>query len=210
MTHAYDEIYLDSVRQAMGNMLHYAVYDMGWNINKFYESFIKSGVAAELEKASPSFAAGKSGIELANEVYYRVTGSESNTTPEYVYGRSPEFFAGWAIAYYSWYTSKSFREIDKALPINEVVAMYNPYHEMDISQFVIEVDSRMSKYNKESQLKRLRLYASLTQSELATRSGVSKRMIEQYEQGRKTLANASATTVIRLADVLNCDVRELV
>lgn len=210
MIHAYDEIYLDSVRQAMGNMLHYAVYDMGWNINKFYESFIKSGVAAELEKASPSFAAGKSGIELANEVYYRVTGSESNITPEYVYGRSPEFFAGWAIAYYAWYTDNSFRNINRRLPIDEVVAMYNPYHEMDISQFVIEADSRMSKYNKESQLKRLRLYASLTQSELATRSGVSKRMIEQYEQGRKTLANASATTVIRLADVLNCDVRELV
>ena len=127
-----------------------------------------------------------------------------------VWERSPEFFAGWAIAYYAWYTDNSFRNINRRLPIDEVVAMYNPYHEMDISQFVIEVDSRMSKYNKESQLKRLRLYASLTQSELATRSGVSKRMIEQYEQGRKTLANASATTVIRLADVLNCDVRELV
>jgi transcriptional regulator with XRE-family HTH domain len=88
--------------------------------------------------------------------------------------------------------------------------MYNPYHEMDISQFVIEVDNRMREHYEESQLKRLRLYASLTQKELSEKSGVSKRMIEQYEQGRKTLANASATTVISLADALKCDVRELV
>ena len=209
MTHAYDKIYLDSIRQSMGNMLHFAVHDMGWNINKFYECFINSGVSAEVETASPSFAAGKSGYEIANEVCYRITGSEPTISPKYVYGRSPEFFAGWAIAYYSWYTSKSFREINLAVPIDEVVIMYDPYHEMDISQFVIEVDSRIRELREESQLRRLRKYAAITQRELAERTGVSKRMIEQYEQGRKTLANASAATVIKLADALRCDVREL-
>lgn len=210
MIHAYDKIYLDSIRQSMGNMLHYAVHDMGWDIKKFYECFINTGVSDEVDTASPSFAAGKSGFEIANEVYYRITGTEAKDSPNYVYGKSPEFFAGWAIAYYSWYVSKSFREINRVLPIDEVVKMYNPYHEMDISQFVIEVDNRMREHYEESQLKRLRLYASLTQKELSEKSGVSKRMIEQYEQGRKTLANASATTVISLADALKCDVRELV
>lgn len=142
-------------------------------------------------------------------MYYRITGIESDVEPEYVYGRSPEFFAGWSVAYYSWVRSKSYSEINLAVPITDVIAMYNPFHEMDISQFVIEINNRMEEYREESRLKRLRAYASLTQRELAERSGVSKRMIEQYEQGRKSLKNASAYTVIKLADALSCDCREL-
>lgn len=209
MTHAYDEIYLNSIRQAMGDMLHFAVHDMGWDIDKFYDCFIRSGVASEMEAQEPLYGVGRSGYEIALDVYYRITGIESDVEPEYVYGRSPEFFAGWSVAYYSWVRSKSYSEINLAVPITDVIAMYNPFHEMDISQFVIEINNRMEEYREESRLKRLRAYASLTQRELAERSGVSKRMIEQYEQGRKSLKNASAYTVIKLADALSCDCREL-
>ncbi len=55
----------------------------------------------------------------------------------------------------------------------------------------------------------MRKYAQLTQKMLAERSGVSQRMIEQYEQGRKELKHASAETVVRLSRVLNCSVNDL-
>ncbi len=210
MIHAYNKIYLNQVQDSMGTMLHFVVHDMKWDINKYYDCFISSGVAKMLEHAEPQFAAGKSGYEIAYEVYYRIFGSSTDIKPNYVFGRSPEYFAGWSVAYYSWYKAKSFNEINRAVPIDTIVDMYMPYHEMDVMHFVDEIDARMSKYYDESRLKRLRSYARLTQQELADKSGVSKRMIEQYEQGRKELKNASVATVIKLADVLRCDVRELV
>jgi DNA-binding transcriptional regulator YiaG len=210
MIHAYDEIYLNSAQKVMGNMLHFAVHDMKWNINKFFEAFISTGVAGSIERGTPRFVVGMSGYEAAYEVYYRLTGSECEITPDYVYGKSPEYFAGWSLAYYSWYSNNSFKDIYRVIPADKVVSMYHPYHEMDVMQFVIAIDEKMKVYLEESRLKRLRMYAKLTQKELAARSGVSQRMIEQYEQGRKSLSHASADSVSRLADALGCDMAELV
>ena len=65
--------------------------------------------------------------------------------------------------------------------------MYNPYHEADINKFVSVLESRMQAKSDESKLARLRAYAGLTQKALAERSGVSVRMIEQYEQGKQSV-----------------------
>ena len=144
------------------------------------------------------------------KVYYRLTGAECEVAPEYVYGKSPEYFAGWSAAYYSWYKDISFSDINRVVPIDKIVDLYHPYHEMDVMRFVDYMDEKMSAYYKESQLKRLRIYANLTQKMLSEKSGVSQRMIEQYEQGRKDLAHASAKTVKNLADALVCDIEDLI
>lgn len=210
MIHAYDESYLSKTRRAMGDMLHFAVYDLKWDISKFYKAFISTGLAHSVEIGTPTYTVGKSGYELAFEVYYRLTGAECEVSPVYVFGKTPEYFAGWAVAYYSWYKNMPFEMVDRFAPIASIVNMYNPFHEMDIMHFVEALDSKMSAYSGDVQLKRLRKYADLTQKMLATRSGVSQRMIEQYEQGRKDLKHASAETVIHLARALNCSVEELI
>ncbi len=64
--------------------------------------------------------------------------------------------------------------------------MYDPFHEMDVMQFVIALDDKMKEYREES-----------------------RRMIEQYEQGRKSLSNAAASTVSNLAEALGCSMSEL-
>ncbi len=210
MTHAYDELYLGKAQKVMGDMLHFAVHDLEWDINKFFEAFISTGVAAAVETGQPRFVVGMSGFEAAYEVYYRLTGAECKTEPKYVYGKSPEYFAGWSLAYYSWYSNNSFKDIYRVIPADRVVSMYEPFHEMDVMQFVIALDDKMKEYREESRLKRLRLYMNLTQKELALRSGVSRRMIEQYEQGRKSLSHASAATVSSLAEALGCSMSELI
>ena len=209
MIHAYDKSYLSKTQRAMGDMLHFAAYDLKWDISKFYNAFISTGLAHSVETGTPAYTVGKSGYELAFEVYYRLTGSECEVSPVYVFEKSPEYFAGWSVAYYSWYTNTPFEKINRVTPITSIIDMYNPYHEMDITHFVEVIDARISAYNNETQLKRLRKYAQLTQKMLAERSGVSQRMIEQYEQGRKELSHASAETAVRLASVLNCSVKDL-
>ena len=49
----------------------------------------------------------------------------------------------------------------------------------------------------------------MTQSQLAKSAGVSVRMIQHYEQGVKDIDKAQAITVIRIADALGCDSREI-
>ena len=89
--------------------------------------------------------------------------------------------------------------------------MYHPYHEMDILQFTDEMDSRFScaANGKETQLARLRAYASLSQSMLAQKADVPLRTIQQYEQRQKDIQRAGAHQLERMAKVLRCDVEDL-
>ncbi|MBR1451382.1 MAG: helix-turn-helix transcriptional regulator, partial [Lachnospiraceae bacterium] len=155
------------------------------------------------------YTVGMSGIELAREVFYSATGNSLETDPVYMLDRTPEYWAGWAIAYYEWNRDLPFRRIEEYVPITEVIEMYNPYHEADITRFVDEIDLRISQKHTESQLARLRAYSNLSQKLLAEKSGVSVRMIEQYEQGRKDINRASTATIYRLSKALNCQMEDL-
>lgn len=58
------------------------------------------------------------------------------------YTVGPEYWAGWALAYYQWLTRRSFAFMHrKGLGIKEVIAMYYPLHEADISKFVDAADN---------------------------------------------------------------------
>ena len=49
MIHAYDKVYLDKARTALGRMLDFAVYDLKYDIADFFALFITSGVATRFE-----------------------------------------------------------------------------------------------------------------------------------------------------------------
>jgi transcriptional regulator with XRE-family HTH domain len=58
-------------------------------------------------------------------------------------------------------------------------------------------------------LKRIRTASNITQAQLAMKSGVNLRMIQDYEQGQKPLNKAAAETVHKLAVALNTTVEQL-
>ena len=93
---------------------------------------------------------------------------------------------------------KEFEEMDKA------EGNYTP-------DFYDIVDEEHVSINAEiNPLKYARKYARMTQQELADKSGVNLRSIQNYEQGFKDLNNAKAVTVLRLARALNCDITDLI
>lgn len=61
-----------------------------------------------------------------------------------------------------------------------------------------------------NKLKQIREAAGLTQAELAKASGISVRVIQNYEQGARPLNGARAITVKRLADALRCRMEDLI
>lgn len=58
-------------------------------------------------------------------------------------------------------------------------------------------------------LRELRKQRNLTQRELAKRSGVNYRSLQDYEQGHKSLASANGDILLRLTTVLDCSIEEL-
>lgn len=210
MIHAYDKVYLDKARTVLGRMLDFAVYDLKYDIAEFFGLFIKSGVAKRFENGDYAVIVGMSGVELAYEVLEKSSVEYERIKPNYTANRSEEFWIGWALAYYQWETSISFEEIVQYIPLNDIVALYSPYHEMDIRQFVDKMNAMYKAAKPETNLKLLRQKVGLSQRELATLSDIPLRTIQQYEQRQKNINKAQAEYLVMLSKVLCCEVDELI
>lgn len=209
MIHAYDKLYLDKARTALGRMLDFAVYDLKYDISEFFDLFIASGVATRFEQGDFTLLAGMSGVEIAYEVLERSGVGKQRIKPIYTADRSEEYWAGWALAYYQWEIAISFAEIVKYVPIEEVVALYSPYHEMDIRQFCDRMNELYQTRKPETNLKFWRQKIGLSQRELAEAAQIPVRTIQQYEQRQKSINNAQVDYLLRLSQILNCKVDDL-
>lgn len=210
MIRAYDKIYLERARTNLGRMLDFAVYDLGYKIDIFFDYFIKSGVAARFETGDFTLIAGMSGIELAYKVLEESHIAYERIKPQYMANRSEEYWTGWALAYYQWFTALSFREIVQYISIHEITALYTPYHEMDIHQFVDKMNELYRNAKPDTNLKIRRQRNGLSQRELAEAAGISVRTIQQYEQRQKNINKAQAESLVVLAQVLYCNVEDLI
>jgi len=210
--YAYSELYLDEAMIHLGEMLDYAVYDLKYDADYFWDIFCHSKVGAEFQKGFPKYNAGMSGIELAREVLREATGAWIDISPSRTIDCSREYWAGWVMAYYQHQNNTTFkRMLEVGVSISTVVGMYI-LHEADIKIVADALDQILleKKSSGEQRLKRLRKYAQLTQKELAQKSGVSLRMIQLYEQGQNDISKAQVSVVVNLAHVLHCSVEDLI
>lgn len=68
-------------------------------------------------------------------------------------------------------------------------------------------DPKIAKYT--SRLKKTRIAKGFTQESLAELSKVNIKSIASYEQNPEKLLTASAKTVYKLAEAMNCDMEDL-
>ena len=101
----------------------------------------KSISASRLHTGDFTVITGMSGIKLAYKVLELSGVQQERVKPNHAANRSEEFWTGWALAYYQWKTAISFAEIIHDIPIKEIMALYSPYHEMDIRQFADKMDA---------------------------------------------------------------------
>ena len=207
--HAYLYDYLPTAQRIMGDMLDFAVNTCEQDIEKFYGLFLMSDVSLQFQNGNPTYIAGKTGCELATEVIAE-SGMRPLTNEDEMYlDKSPEYWAGWALAYYQWYTCRPFIKINKAVPIRNVIDMYDVYHEMDIMHFVDAVNAYWNACYEETNLKRIRKLAGLSQRELAELSGVSIRQHQLFEQRQRDINRTKAIDLVKLARVLGCKAEDL-
>ena len=207
--HAYQETYLNKAQAALGDAFDHAVNTCGIPGEDFIKLFTASSISRRIENGEPALLAGKSGIEIAADIIFESTGKQLENEPQEHFGRSREYWIGWAICYYQWFSARSFHEIFEVFSFNDLQKMYYTLHEADITKFVDIADEKIKEHFKDTNLKRIRTSYGCTQAELAKRSGVSLRSIQMYEQRNKDINKASVEALYRISKVLGCSIEDL-
>lgn len=209
MIRAYNESYLNDAKGTLSQFFDYLINDCEMPVDWVSALFVSSGYAEQFERGNPLILAGMSGIELARAVVSESYREKELPEPRYADGLSPEYWAGWALAEYQWYSAKRFSDIFRCVKLSQIVAMYSVYHEMDISKFISAMEERCASVVLPSKLKALRENRNLSQSELSAASGVSLRSIQMYEQRINDINKAQAGTVYKLSRAIGCNVEDL-
>lgn len=207
MTRAYNPLYLEDVMNNLGTMFDCAVYAAHCDLSLFYEMFLSSGIASQIEAGNPRYLSGLSGMELMQLVLEKTSDKAVSDLSYTPFDRTPEYWAGWALAYYQWHCARSFSFLkNNGLNISTLLSFYSTLHEADLSKFVQTADALIEHclQQRKNPLKAIRKRSRLTQKKLADLSGVSLRMIQAYEQGDQDITKAEVRSVLALSRVLGC------
>lgn len=209
MTPAYAEIYLNDAMGNLGEAFDYAVNTCGLGMDEFMDLFIASGYSDSFGKGNPKFVAGLSGTELVMEIVGKSGKHVIFPEQQTEYDCSPEYWSGWILAYYQWATGRTFKDIHENISMLEIRKLYSPLHEAAEEKFVDTVNAIIHGKNSPAKLQQQRKRCGYSQRELAEKSGVNLRTLQQYELKTKDINKASVQTLLALADVLGCQVEDL-
>lgn len=207
---AYDEAYLAGAQTILGHAVDFAVMTLNLDPEEFADAFVVSDVSRQFADGNPRYIAGMNGCELARQVLSETKTPFSDAEDIMYIDKSPEYWAGWALAYYQWYSCRPFTEILTAVPLSRIIEMYPAYHEMDIRQFADHMDEIMREAYPVTRLKAHRVNNGLSQSELAADSGVALRQIQLFEQKQRDINSAAAITLFQLSKALHCRMEDLI
>ncbi len=210
MIYAYQEIYLNKAQQVLGDAFDYAINICNISGEDFIKLFVISSISKRIEKGEPNYLVGKSGIDLVLEILDETTNKKIDASSIESISRSKEYWIGFAVAYYQWYSDRKFSEIFEAISFEDLQNMYYTLHEADISKFVDIINRKIQEVFCKTNLKRIRLACGYTQAELANQSGVSLRSIQMYEQRNKDINKASVYTLYQLAKTFGCSIEDLI
>ena len=205
---SYDKSYLPYVAENVGTMFEYVAAN-GFKPQAFWEMFVLSDVAKDIEIGNARFLVGYSAIDLVNFVINSICAGAKLLAPKPILDRTRYYWAGWALAQYQYESGKTFYEINRNFPIGKVLDLYDVLHEADITKFFDIADEWMKAAAPATKLQRIRKARGLTQRELAQKSGVDIRSIQMYEQRKNDINKAQADTLAKIARCLNCQMEDL-
>ena len=220
---AYNSNYLSNVQSNIGAMLDCGINTLEFDVIEFYNMFLASDMSDKLNRGDAYTVCTLGGVELAEYVVcYAMNNSnyihvKKATDPAFnshlnnaiVNVDSKEYWAGKVVAEYAWEKNISFSQLDKCIPIENVLSLYDGFKDVDSLMINIRLDEMIREKSNVAKLKVRRELMGLSQSELARISQVPLRTLQQYEQKRKNINNAKAIYLVNLSSALRCDVRDL-
>jgi DNA-binding transcriptional regulator YiaG len=213
--HAYNSEYLSDAMENLGEAFDTCENIFGVELDFFMDLFIASGIAEMFAHGSPKYVSGRSGTELVLEVFDKVrfVPKALQKDPMQDLGRAIEYgeayWCGWVVAYYSWSRNIGFKQLHRSISMEEISKMYPTLHEASEERFADALDEMLSRRAGETNLSRIRKARGLSQKALASAAGIGLRAIQQYEQHKKDIKKAGASTVAAMATVLGCKYEDL-
>ncbi len=140
MAHAYCKLYLREAKQKLAKMLDLLVNTLDYPLDEAWQMFLQSKLSHRFETGDCAILAGRSGTEMAMDILAENGIFVDKIDQPPLLELSEEYWTGWALAHYQWESGLTFSEIEKHVSIENIRAMYMPYHEMDITHFVERMD----------------------------------------------------------------------
>ena len=209
MMHGYDRSYLDDAMESMGEAMDYVANQCNMDMDEFLEVFIGSGFAERFAAGEPKVVSGVSGTELVWNVLETSDVQKEFPPIQIDYERSPQYWSGWILAYYQWFTGQSFEEIQRVISMRDIEKLYPTLHEASELKFLDVINKRIRSSNPQTRLQRQRKISGYSQRVLAEKAGVNLRTLQQYELRAKDINKAAGRTLLSLAKVLGCKVEDL-
>lgn len=211
MTYAYSEMYLEDAMRTLGEAVDFAICDQGLNPAELTAILSNSIEMRQFEHGTPRVVCGMSGDELAREIIAHTGLKPAECRESYPLDRSPQYWAGWVLAYTQWVSGLSFCDLFEVAPLDWIIGSYHPLHEASEDKFAEVIIAKWNKAQEDKKgLKAARKAAGLTQKQLAVQSGVKLRVIQLYEQNQLDLSRASVSSAVALAKTLNCSIEDLI
>lgn len=208
MIRAYDKVFLDDAMDNLGHALEYAVYVLKMSGQEFLDCFSFGDVGRAFAKGEVRYLSGMSGFEMAhlvsNKDYFDIDMGDYGYRVDY----SAEYWCGWALAYYQWYSGKTFVQICQKISYENLRNLYGVLHEADVTK-VADVMNDFFTEESSNKLAKMRQQAGLSQSELAKEAGVSLRSIQMYEQGHNDISKAQYNRLKAMAQALACKIEDI-
>ena len=205
----YSESQLPRFMEKMGDAFDYAINDCKIDGTEFVKMFVASTACKKIENGEASYISGKSGIEIAVECVYEITGSTLSIEPSEKFNRSAQYWIGWAVCCYQRWSSRRYADIFKAVSFEDMLGLYPTLQEASVEKIASVIDEKVRAFYHETNLKRIRTAYGCSQRELSEMSGVSLRSIQMYEQRNKDINKAQAESLNRLAKSLGCTMEDL-
>ena len=166
MIPAYDETYLPDAMANLAGAFDYALNDCGLPVGLFMDFFATSEAAALFGRGTPKYVCGMSGEELVAEIMRQTGWARILDMPPAALraGSTPEYWAGWVLAYCQWTRGVRFSDILDVLSLDDIVRLHPTLHEADESRFVDVYDERAAHNRTEgdSRLHTIRVRAGIS------------------------------------------------
>lgn len=206
--HAYDQEYLSDAQSCLGQAFDFALGELHCSNKEFTDFLLNSDVVKQIQTGNPKYISGMNGCELIKCILEQ-SGIQCTAEDVINLDKSPYYWAGWSLAFYQWYSMYSYEVILTSVPLDQVLNMYDTYHEMDLMQFVDAMDKNIRNVRKEKNLTRIRHYHHMTQKELSDTSGVPEELIKSVESGKESINKISSESLFHLSKSLQCRMEDL-
>lgn len=123
------------------------------------------------------------------------------------YDCSSEYWRGGVTAYNQWNTGRIFKDIFQNISAEEIEKLYPTLHEAAEDKFVDVVNSIIERKTTITKLQELRKNCGYSQRELAEKSGVNRRTLQQYELKAEEINKAVTTTLLALSKTSDARLR---